>query len=102
MVSNASEDFPLPESPVNTTSLSRGISRSMFFRLFSFAPLMNISFIFRYADGVRAVGSFQFLYLLFQFVHFVAEFDGALEIQRRGRGFHQSFEPFDFLNQVLR
>src|SRR6516225_9019463 len=40
MVSKASEDLPEPESPVNTTSLSRGISTSMFFRLCSRAPRM--------------------------------------------------------------
>src|ERR1700674_5484061 len=42
MVSKASEDFPEPESPVITTSRSRGISRSMFLRLCSRAPLMTI------------------------------------------------------------
>src|SRR5580692_6648479 len=43
MVSNASEDLPEPERPVNTTSLSRGISASMFFRLCSRAPRMVIA-----------------------------------------------------------
>jgi hypothetical protein len=38
-VSNAREDFPEPEMPVMTTSLSRGIVRSMFFRLWVRAPL---------------------------------------------------------------
>src|ERR1700722_8582827 len=38
MVSKASEDLPEPERPVNTTSLSRGIVRSIFFRLCSRAP----------------------------------------------------------------
>src|SRR5262245_35188378 len=42
MVSNASEDLPEPESPVITTSWSRGISRSMFLRLCSRAPRMTI------------------------------------------------------------
>src|ERR1700745_2690100 len=40
MVSKASEDLPEPERPVKTTSLSRGISTSMFFRLCSRAPRM--------------------------------------------------------------
>src|SRR5436190_8869011 len=40
MVSKASEDLPEPDSPVNTTSRSRGISTSMFFRLCSRAPRM--------------------------------------------------------------
>src|SRR6478735_2933409 len=43
MVSKASEDFPEPDRPVNTTSLSRGISTSMFFRLCSRAPRMVIA-----------------------------------------------------------
>src|SRR5215468_4750633 len=38
MVSNASEDLPEPDNPVNTISASRGISRSTFFRLCSRAP----------------------------------------------------------------
>ena len=46
-VSNASDDFPEPDSPVITTSLSLGISIFMFFRLCSFAPFITIlSFIF--------------------------------------------------------
>src|SRR5512135_386889 len=40
MVSKASEDLPEPESPVITTRRSRGISRSMFLRLCSRAPLI--------------------------------------------------------------
>src|SRR5437879_6926331 len=43
MVSKASEDFPEPESPVKTTSLSRGMVRSMSLRLCSRAPLITIS-----------------------------------------------------------
>src|SRR5690242_10906217 len=43
MVSKASEDLPEPDRPVNTTSLSRGISTSMFFRLCSRAPRMVIA-----------------------------------------------------------
>src|SRR5712691_1144171 len=38
MVSKASEDFPDPERPVKTTSLSRGIERVTFLRLCSRAP----------------------------------------------------------------
>ena len=37
MVSNASDDLPEPESPVNTVRLSRGIFTSIFCRLFSLA-----------------------------------------------------------------
>src|SRR6185437_9299242 len=43
MVSKAREDLPEPESPVNTTSLSRGISTSIFLRLCSRAPRMVIA-----------------------------------------------------------
>src|SRR5262245_39542242 len=38
MVSNARLDLPEPESPVTTTSLSRGISTEMFLRLWTRAP----------------------------------------------------------------
>src|SRR6476659_11194497 len=38
MGSKAREDLPEPDSPVNTISASRGISRSTFFRLGSRAP----------------------------------------------------------------
>src|ERR687898_2637185 len=38
MVSNASELLPEPDNPVRTTSLSRGMSMSMFLRLCSRAP----------------------------------------------------------------
>src|SRR5690606_7580215 len=38
MVSKASEDFPEPDKPVMTTSLSRGSATSMFLRLCSRAP----------------------------------------------------------------
>src|ERR1700737_1225842 len=43
MVSKASDDFPHPESPVKTTSLSRGMVRLTSFRLCSRAPRMTIS-----------------------------------------------------------
>src|SRR6266480_7727411 len=43
MVSNASDDLPEPDRPVNTTSLSRGISRSTFLRLCSRAPRIVIA-----------------------------------------------------------
>jgi hypothetical protein len=41
-VSIASEDLPLPLGPVNTTSWSRGIVKSIFFRLCVFAPTIRI------------------------------------------------------------
>src|SRR3954465_4595387 len=43
MVSKASEDLPEPDRPVNTASLSRGISTSTFLRLCSRAPRMVIA-----------------------------------------------------------
>src|SRR3989441_7808217 len=42
MVSKAGEDFPEPDSPVNTTSLSRGMVRSMSCRFCWRAPLITI------------------------------------------------------------
>src|ERR1700754_2893196 len=53
MVSNASDDFPEPDRPVNTTSLSRGISRSTFLRLCSRAPRIVIARIAEPALGWR-------------------------------------------------
>lgn len=44
MVSKASEDLPEPERPVMTTSLSRGMSRSMPLRLCSRAPRTRMNF----------------------------------------------------------
>src|SRR3990167_3858427 len=41
-VSNANEDFPDPDSPVNTTSLSRGIVIVISLRLCTRAPLITI------------------------------------------------------------
>src|SRR5581483_4480497 len=43
MVSKASELLPEPDSPVNTTSSSRGMSRSTFLRLCSRAPRMAMT-----------------------------------------------------------
>src|ERR1700761_8673424 len=63
MVSNASEDLPEPDRPVNTTSLSRGISRSTFFRLCSRAPRMVIArvperlFCWRFALMISSMGT---------------------------------------------
>src|SRR3989344_3187207 len=42
IVSNARDDFPLPERPVNTTILLRGTSTEMFFKLWVRAPLITI------------------------------------------------------------
>jgi len=50
IVSKARLDFPLPESPVITARLSLGISRSMFFRLFSRAPFIRIFFIIAFSE----------------------------------------------------
>src|ERR1019366_10507279 len=38
IVSNTSDDFPEPETPVKTVILRRGMSMEMFLRLFSRAP----------------------------------------------------------------
>ena len=42
MVSNANEDFPLPLNPVITVRLLRGMLTSIFFRLWTFAPIISI------------------------------------------------------------
>ena len=45
MVSNASDDLPEPETPVTTVRVLCGISKSMFFRLWTRAPrTMMLSF----------------------------------------------------------
>src|SRR5438270_13425179 len=51
MVSKASDDFPEPDSPVKTTSLSRGMERVTFLRLCSRAPRMVI-----WSVGIRTFG----------------------------------------------
>src|ERR1700736_6287708 len=53
MVSKASDDLPEPDSPVKTTSLSRGISRSTFLRLCSRAPRTVIARMAEPAFGWR-------------------------------------------------
>src|SRR5882724_2514604 len=54
MVSNASDDLPEPDRPVITTSLCRGMSTSIFLRLWSRAPRTLIhSWAIR---GVRSLG----------------------------------------------
>src|SRR5215469_4331508 len=52
MVSKASDDFPEPDSPVNTTKRSRGMSRSIFLRLCSRAP--RIAMMRRSSAPLRA------------------------------------------------
>ena len=42
IVSKARDDLPEPESPVKTMSLSLGIVKFIFFKLFSLAPLITI------------------------------------------------------------
>src|SRR5688500_48303 len=64
MVSNASEDLPEPDKPVNTASLSRGISTSMFFRLCSRAPRIVIArvpepaLVWRFALSTSSISAF--------------------------------------------
>lgn len=43
MVLNANDDFPEPETPVKTTNLFFGMSKSIFLRLFSRAPRIFIT-----------------------------------------------------------
>src|ERR1700674_4608074 len=123
MVSNASDDFPEPDSPVKTTSLSRGMVRSMSFRLCSRAPLMTISVCCpTLADGtdfLSATGASPHPAGLWLAPHPrlrgsrrrqrvtvlhgvatqghqpVAEFRGPLELQVASRLLHLAFEIFD-------
>src|ERR1700722_5389511 len=56
MVSNARLDLPEPESPVTTTSLSRGISIDTFLRLCTRAPITEMLVriaIFGGLEGIR-------------------------------------------------
>ncbi len=54
IVPNASDDLPEPETPVNTTSASRGTSTSTSFRLCSRAPRTRTN---RSRDGIAGGGS---------------------------------------------
>src|SRR5215475_6131145 len=74
MVSKASEDFPEPDRPVNTTSLSRGISTSTFFRLCSRAPRMVMAreedaFCWRLARSTSSISAFPGAAAPFLFEH---------------------------------
>jgi hypothetical protein len=67
MVSNASDDFPDPDSPVNTIRALRGRSRLTFLRLCSRAPRMTrrsaalgsvaLSIVSSWSGGSATVGS---------------------------------------------
>ena len=53
IVSNAKDDFPLPESPVNAMILLRGISTVTFLRLCVLAPLTISISSFLFSDITR-------------------------------------------------
>src|SRR5262245_9457791 len=85
-VSNASDDLPEPLTPVTTTSLSRGISTSTPFRLFSRAP--RISIVVRIDASFSGVEEVRGL---------LDALEAALcQLERRRDFFDQSFllEPF--------
>ena len=63
--------------------------------------LFHFTFFLWRAAHARAM-LFEFFDLLFQLVHLVAQLYRALEIQRGGRRFHQSFEAFYLTNEVFR
>ena len=52
-------DFPLPDTPVTQVNVPNGIFTLMFFRLFSFAPLISKNFLFpfRLLDGTSIFSS---------------------------------------------
>ena len=80
-VSKAKLDFPDPESPVITTSLSLGISKFIFFKLCSLAPLITILSLFiilkppKYCHGsgfiwqfiAKVPGLFQYFVFIIQY-----------------------------------
>src|SRR4030081_1834117 len=61
MVSKARDDLPEPDKPLNTTSWSRGISRSTFLRLCSRAPRIEIT---RLSRRGRLLSNNSFIVLL--------------------------------------
>src|ERR1700694_721962 len=126
MVSKASEDFPDPESPVRTTSLSRGIVRSTSFRLCSRAPRMTISVccaavffdlatdLRPHATGLRLVplarlggGRRRYPVSIFHRIPAerhqpVAQLGGAFELQVAGGLLHLTLEIFDQAFDLVR
>src|SRR5579871_3068709 len=99
MVSNASEDFPEPDSPVKTTSRSLGRSRWTSFRLCSRAPRTTM----RSATDGRLPGGRDgpLLGELRQHPHdlvqLVAERRRLLEPELLGGGEHLALEPLGVL-----
>src|SRR5260370_24402585 len=57
MVSKAREDLPEPDRPVKTTSLSRGITRSIFLRLCSRAPRTTMARWSKADGAIRGSGT---------------------------------------------
>src|ERR671937_1536838 len=116
MVSNASDDLPLPLSPVITTSRSRGMTRSMFFRLCCRAPRISMDSRGTVHDcpashaggaislaGSRRMGQLPW-HRLFPFVDgqgafelddLVAEQGGFFELELAGGLFHLAYEVAD-------
>src|ERR1700682_2729453 len=126
MVSKASEDFPDPESPVKTTSLSLGIVRSISFKLCSRAPRMTISVccaaafldlppdpgphatglrlvpLARLGGGRRRQGVSIFHRIPTQPHQPVAQLGGAFELQVAGGLLHLTLEIFDQALDLVR
>src|ERR1700693_3003490 len=126
MVSKASEDFPDPESPVKTTSLSRGIVRSISFKLCSRAPRMTISVccatpffdlptdfrphatclrlvpLARLGGGGRRQRITIFHGISAQRHQPIAQLGGAVELQVAGRLPHLTLEIFDQALDLVR
>src|ERR1700677_3248072 len=98
MVSKASEDFPDPESPVKTTSWSRGISTERFLRLWTLAPWtridLDIGGIYRFFQGNQAVDGGDRLAL--EVLQGVTKDSRLLEAEFAGRDQHGLFHARDF------
>lgn len=85
IVSNAKDDFPLPESPVKSTIFPRGIDSEIFFKLCVFAPFIVIlsstvvfSYIHKLSPWVVPRGTYgqyntAYFFLLFFFPSLVKE-----------------------------
>src|SRR5271156_6728577 len=103
MVSKASEDFPDPDSPVKTTSWSRGISTARFLRLWTLAPWtridLDIGGIYRFAlldqaDGRRG-------HLSLEVLERVAKHGRLFETELARGDQHRLFHPRDLQAQII-
>src|SRR5690606_34790487 len=102
MVSNASDDFPEPDSPVKTVRVLRGISRSMFLRLCCLAPRMTIlSFIVWRTSSRGRTSARKLEEAVAESLNLVSELGGLLELKPLGMLEHLLFQFLDVSGQLL-